>query len=82
VNKVKNKTRQQLIEELTALHQRVTELEKPTDRLHELESTYKSLLDYIPIGIGVATYDGKVLVYNKAMLEMTGYKRRLSCMRY
>lgn len=40
--------------------------------LRESEEKYRSLFDIVPVGIGVADYDGNVLAANKNMLDMMG----------
>lgn len=38
--------------------------------------TYQAIFDMIPIGLGIAAISGKLLIYNQAMLEPGGYKRK------
>ena len=45
------------------------------EALRESEEKYRSLFDTAPVGIGVATLDGKVLAVNQAMCQATGYTR-------
>ena len=41
--------------------------------LRKLESSYSALFNSIPIGMSVATYDGRVLAGNDFLLKLTGY---------
>jgi len=51
----------------------ITEQRKAEEMLRELKYRYQNLFETTPIGVGVATREGKVLECNKAMLQMTGY---------
>ncbi len=74
------KTREQLINELEELRRRIAELNaSETQRnqeeqaLGESEERYRFLFEQSPIGIGLASADGKVVSANKAMVAITGY---------
>jgi PAS domain S-box-containing protein len=43
------------------------------DALRESEQRYRTLFESAPIGIGLATMDGKILSANEAMCRTTGY---------
>ncbi|KXK27356.1 MAG: hypothetical protein TR69_WS6001000232 [candidate division WS6 bacterium OLB20] len=38
-------------------------------------STYQTVFDMIPVGLGIASLEGKLLIYNAAMLAPGGYER-------
>jgi len=74
------KTKGQLIKELAKLRGRCAELQVAETKhkqaeaaLRESEERYRHLYDYSPIGIGLASADGKVISCNKAMENITGY---------
>jgi len=75
-----DKTKEQLINELVRLRQRVSKLEaaetkgKPAEEsLREGEEMYRHFYEQSPIGIGLATPDGRVIAGNKSMEAITGY---------
>jgi PAS domain S-box-containing protein len=75
-----DKTKEQVINELAELRRRVAELEaaqtehkRTEEALRESELRHRTLFESVPLGVGLATLDGRVLTYNDAMLEMTGY---------
>ncbi|MFS8131261.1 MAG: PAS domain S-box protein [Candidatus Dojkabacteria bacterium] len=37
--------------------------------------TYQDIFDMIPVGLGVAAMDGKLLIYNKKIMEPGGYEK-------
>jgi two-component system sporulation sensor kinase A len=45
------------------------------EALRESELRYRTFFESVPVGVGVATADGRVLTCNDAMVEMTGYSR-------
>jgi PAS domain S-box-containing protein len=83
--KDQTKTREQLINELAELHQRITELEvrenegKRVEKgLRDSESLYRSLFDHIPVGLYRTTPAGQILDANPALIQMLGYPDRES----
>ncbi|MBL7209393.1 MAG: PAS domain S-box protein [Dehalococcoidia bacterium] len=75
-----NKTKEQLIEELASLRQRVTELEaSETQRkqaeqaLQESEQTFRDLVENSPDGLIIADENVVHLYANKRAAEITGY---------
>ncbi|NJO19255.1 MAG: PAS domain S-box protein [Spirulinaceae cyanobacterium RM2_2_10] len=79
-----DKTKEQLIAELTATRQRVTELEGLNhDRLaaertlSEAEQLYRNILDNAVAGFFQTTPDGRYLVVNYAMARIFGYNSPL-----
>lgn len=75
-----NKTKEQLIDELKGLRQRIAKLKKLNTgylqmeaALQESEIRYRTLFESAPVGIGIAGFDGQVLFHNDAMHKMTGY---------
>jgi len=74
------KTREQLINELEELRRRIAELNasetqrnRAEEVLGESEERYRLLFEQSPIGIGLASADGKVVSANRAMEAITGY---------
>ncbi|NHJ01088.1 MAG: PAS domain-containing sensor histidine kinase [Candidatus Heimdallarchaeota archaeon] len=45
------------------------------EALKESEEKYRILFESVPIGIGIATYDGEMIEYNDALLRILGYER-------
>ena len=43
------------------------------ETLHKSEVRYRTMFEHLPIGIGLATPDGHVLAYNRAIGQMVGY---------
>jgi len=80
-----DKTKEQLIAELTAMRQRVAELEgtSNSDRstaeraLSEAEQLYRNILDNAVAGFFQTTPDGRYLVVNHAMARIFGYSSPL-----
>jgi PAS domain S-box-containing protein len=46
---------------------------RATSALRESEARYRELFEKSPVGIGLATLDGKVLTFNRTMVNITGY---------
>ncbi len=74
------KTKEEFIEELAKLRERCALLEaleirhkRVEEALRESEERYRQLYEYSPIGIGLASYDGRVISCNRAMEDITGY---------
>ena len=42
------------------------------------EERYRALFQNIPIGVGIATIDGKIVAYNEMMQKITGYSKYCS----
>lgn len=81
--KDKEKSKERLIDELTALRQQITELKasetgpkRAEEELRESEEKHRTLFDTSPDGIIITTLDGKVLEANKAYQNMLGYTLR------
>jgi PAS domain S-box-containing protein len=53
----------------------VTERRRVEEALQESELRYRTFFESVPLGVGLATPDGRVLMCNNAMAEMTGYSR-------
>jgi PAS domain S-box-containing protein len=51
----------------------VTDRKKLERALIESERRYRMLFNTTPVGVGLASLDGKVLAFNNALLNMTGY---------
>jgi PAS domain S-box-containing protein len=51
----------------------ITERINAEKALLELKNRYQTLFECAPIGIGIATREGRVLEYNDALLKITGY---------
>ena len=80
ITKDQQKTKQQLIEELDAMRQRVAVLEapeaehkKPEEALPLTEKDYQRLFERFPIGITVVDMKGVILYCNPAVYSMGGY---------
>ncbi|HEX7627479.1 MAG TPA: PAS domain S-box protein, partial [Candidatus Methanoperedens sp.] len=77
---MKEKTKEQLLNELAAVKERLIRLEKAdferqkvNEALSESEAKYRLLFDVAPVGIGIADLEGKIIDANKSMQEMSGY---------
>jgi len=77
----RNKTRQQLLEEVESLRKRITELEQEHTQRIRLEEAllnsdarFSTLLHIAPIGIGIAV-DRSLVFVNDHLCEMTGYSQ-------
>jgi len=68
-----DKTKEQLITELVELRGRFAELEAAATNRKQTEERYRHLYEQSPIGIGLASPDGKVVSGNKAMETIFGY---------
>jgi PAS domain S-box-containing protein len=51
----------------------ITEQRQVEGALREAKRRYKALFENIPVGVGIATYGGRILACNKTMLQMLGY---------
>ncbi len=54
--------------------QDITARKQLDDALRDSEQRYRSLIDDLPVGIGIVTPDGKAIQRNKALLDIYGYK--------
>ncbi len=68
-------------DELRSLRARVAELERDAQRAREAaleqqrrEAVYRAVFSDAPIGLGVATDDGDFLIWNDAMLAVSGFR--------
>ena len=52
----------------------ITERRQADEALLESERRYRTLFNNTPVGIGVATIQGRALAANDALLQMTGYQ--------
>ncbi|MFX0195994.1 MAG: PAS domain S-box protein [Candidatus Hodarchaeota archaeon] len=68
-----DKTKEQLVNELGELRQRFVELEAAESNRKQTEERYRHLYEQSPIGIGLASPNGKVISGNKAMETIFGY---------
>lgn len=76
----KRKTKEQLVDELGNLHQRIIELEQLVKtlklnekKIKESEELYKSIVETAPDGIVTTDLKGVITSFNLALLERTGY---------
>ena len=53
----------------------VTDRKQANEALMESERKYRTLFENVPVGVGVATVDGKIVDVNQAMCQTTGYSR-------
>jgi len=81
--KGKEKTKEQLMDELARLRQQVTELQKSEikhqqteEALTESEEKYRTLLELIDIGIQIETVEGRILECNTAAAKIYGYTKK------
>lgn len=83
-NKYKSKTKEQLLNEIARLQERITELEKSGDerkridgetesRTAELER-YRAIFEDAAVGIVQSSPEGRLLSANKAFAHMYGYE--------
>ena len=78
----RNRTKTQLVEELVALRQRVTELEmaeverkRVEKELLQSEEKYRDIVELAPDGILMVSLKGVATACNSAFLKITGYSR-------
>jgi PAS domain S-box-containing protein len=69
----KDKTQEQLVNELVELRERFAELETAETNRKQTEERYSHLYEQSPFGIGLASPDGNVVSGNKAMETILGY---------
>lgn len=69
-------TYEELKQRVKKIEKEVTELKRTDEALRESEEKYRTLFETVPVGIGVANMDGKVLAVNDTMCQMTGYSRK------
>lgn len=53
----------------------ITHRRKAEEALQQSEAQYRQLFQLVPVGIGVADFNGRLLAFNDAMLEPGGYTR-------
>ena len=63
------------VAQIALLSRDVTEYRQVAEALRESELRYRIFFESVPLGVGLATPDGRVLMCNDAMTEMTGYSR-------
>jgi len=80
--KAKEKTKEQLIDELVKLRRQITELEKSKIKhqlieevLTESEEKYRILIELINVGIQIETVEGRILECNAAAAKIYGYTK-------
>jgi len=70
-------TEEQLLTELAELQSKckLAELvsKQAEEKLRESEFQYHTLFESVPVGIGLANYDGQILSCNATMCQITGY---------
>ena len=83
--KDRGKAKEQLVNELTELQQRVAELaasetecKQAEEKLQESEIRYHTLFESVSIAIGLATLDGQIMTHNNALCQMTGYRQEIA----
>jgi two-component system sensor histidine kinase/response regulator len=62
------------ITEWYGVNQDITENKKAEETVKSSEAKFRSLVENSPLGISMTTFDGRFLGFNKAILEMYGYK--------
>jgi PAS domain S-box-containing protein len=53
----------------------ISERKEMEEALRAGEERYHALFQSIPIGVGIATMDGKIVAYNEMMQKITGYSK-------
>jgi len=81
--KGKEKTKEQLIDELAKLHQQISELQKLNIKHQQIEETlrenvekYRTLIELIDVGIQIETVEGRILECNTAAAKIYGYTKK------
>ncbi len=81
--KDEDKTKEQLLNELMEMRQRIAELEtadteheRAEKALRESEERYHSLFEGVPVGINLTTPEGQILDANPALVHLLGYPDR------
>ncbi|MFH1940178.1 MAG: sensor domain-containing diguanylate cyclase [bacterium] len=81
--KGKEKTKEQLIDELAKLHQQISELQKLNIKYQQIEETlrengekYRTLIELIDVGIQIETVEGRILECNTAAAKIYGYTKK------
>ncbi|MBA3063705.1 MAG: PAS domain S-box protein, partial [Atribacteria sp.] len=81
--KGKEKTKEQLIDELAKLHQQISELQKLNIKYQQIEETlrengekYRTLIELIDVGIQIETVEGRILECNTAGAKIYGYTKK------
>ena len=80
--KSKEKTKEQLMDELVKLRQQITELQKSEikhqqieEALTESEEKYRTLIELTDVGIQIETVEGRILECNTAGAKIYGYTK-------
>ncbi|MEA3454060.1 MAG: PAS domain S-box protein [Candidatus Caldatribacteriota bacterium] len=80
--KSKEKTKEQLQNELVKLRQQITELQKLETKHHQIEETlgeneekYRTLVELADVGIQIETVEGRILECNTAGAKIYGYTK-------
>jgi len=86
--KDEHKTREQLMQELAKMRQRLAELEASKTRLdrgddavRENVVSYRSMFDGVPVGLYQTSPEGQILDANPALVKMLGYPDREAFLR-
>ncbi len=81
--KGKEKTKEQLMDELARLRHQITELQKSEikhqqieEDLTESEKKYRTLIELIDVGIQIETVEGRILECNTAAAKIYGYTKK------
>ncbi len=76
-----NKTKQELIQDLASLKQRIKELEQSEserkrneEALRRTEENFRRSLDDSPLGIRIVTIEGETIYANRAILDIYSYE--------
>ncbi|MEE8180176.1 MAG: sensor domain-containing diguanylate cyclase [bacterium] len=80
--KGKEKTKEQLIDELARLHQKISELQKSEIKQQQIEETlgeneekYRTLIELAADGVLIETVEGRILGCNTACAKIYGYTK-------
>ena len=76
----KFRTKEQLLNELAELRQRIAEMEKSQSNLKEAEEKYHSLLEHAYDAIMIADFEGNLLEVNKKAEELLRLHKEKNCL--
>ena len=78
----KGRTKQQMMKKVRKLDQRIDELNKLRvkhsrikEKLQNKRLLFSTVLETLPVGVGISTLDGKILFFNNSICQMTGYSK-------
>jgi PAS domain S-box-containing protein len=60
---------------ILAIVNNITERKKALEKLKESEERFQTVIENLPLGVSVHGTDGKILLVNKTMCDLTGYTK-------